>query len=170
MLKADKRPHCCMPPRTIRWSKHAASVLLCVSWCCQQPVVASEHQTRSHLALFFTKYILKGPMSTKWCEVFVLVCKRKDNNWRKIYFSGETNQKHYFSDWEILFIDVKGHTKSFRLVMRGHNRKKVTTSSITKGNNETPAGQGWGELPEFDYFFSFLHFQTFFFPFENTIT
>lgn len=29
--------------------------------------------TRPHLTLFFTKYILKGPMSIEWCEVFVLL-------------------------------------------------------------------------------------------------
>lgn len=97
MLKAALWTQCCMfhynhmiPPNSLirycwcgtfstkRWRKmYFLWSLFCLVL---QPAAGSSEwaSTWSHSTLFFTKYILKGTMRIKWCEVFVLFfCKSK---------------------------------------------------------------------------------------------
>lgn len=71
----------------------------------QQLAAGEWTPTRSHLTLFFTKYIL-GPMGIEWCVVFVLVCEKKKKKKRKKKMNqGELIKTNiFFSNWEFFFL------------------------------------------------------------------
>ena len=80
-------------------------------------------------------------MSIKWCFVFVLLIERK--HWQK-----EESRKliKHIKDWEIILY-VIGHTK--RKTSTESGEETLLYHYGTQGFNETAAGQGCQELPEF---------------------
>lgn len=88
-----------------------------------------EWAARCHLTLFFTKYILKGPMSIKWCEYLYFLLKIKINKTklepeRERKIKSGYKLKALFSNWEIICFIICKWT---------HKKNQTSTEIITVG-------------------------------------
>lgn len=158
-----KRTRCLMfhynhmiPPNTLSIAgvEHSAPDIFCGLLCPFVPPAAgcSERaSTRSHVTLFFTKYILKGPMSIEWWEVFVLSFVKGNKNWQnkqKKINQGKLIKSLIVSDLEIIcFIILKWTHKRIRLVLRSHNRGEshyiITTGHVSMRHLQGRAAENY---------------------------